>query len=318
MRDLKFSVIFTLAFIIGLTTLAFAIILDILGIASPLGILFLAIVFNIGQWLISPYIIQAFYGVRELSYSEAPQVHEVFDRLVSKAGFREKPKLMIAELPYPNAFAYGSPLTGNRVAITRGLLETLNLDEIEAVLGHELGHLVHKDVQIMTFASVIPAFFYLLSRLTFYSSLGDGDRDTGAIVVVGILSLILYFILSLATLHLSRLREYYADSYSVKLAPDPQTGARRLMSALAKIVSSMGSMKARGYNLKVMGFKELFIADPDTALKEYQQLEGYTLAQRLLQKDVTLADKIMELFSTHPNIVERLKFLDSIAKNNSL
>lgn len=317
MRDLRLSLLFTLAFIIGLTTLAFAAILDILGVASPLGILFLAIVFNVGQWLVSPYIIQAFYGVRELPYSEAPHVHEVFDSLVARTGLREKPKLMIAELPYPNAFAYGSPLTGNRVAVTRGLLETLNTEEIEAVLGHELGHLVHRDVQIMTFASVLPAFFYLLARLTFYSSFGEGDRDTSAVAVVGILSLILYFVLSLATLHLSRLREYYADSFSVKLAPDPRTGARRLMSALAKIVSTMGSMKARGQNLKVMGFKELFIADPDTAMREYHQLEGYAVAQRLMQRKVTLADKIMELFSTHPNIVERLRFLDSIAKNMS-
>ena len=317
MMDLKLSVLFTLAFIIGITTLAFTIILDFLGLASPLAILFLAIAFNVGQWLVSPYLIQIFYGVRELEYSEAPQLHEAFDRLVSKAGLRRKPKLMVAELPYPNAFAYGSPLTGNRVAVTRGLLDTLSLDEIEAVLGHELGHLVHRDVQIMTFASVLPAFFYLLSRLTFFSSLSERDRGDASIAI-GIVSLVLYFILSLATLHLSRLREYYADSFSVKLAPNPSIGAKRLMSALAKIVSSMGAMKARGANLKVMGFKELFIADPDSALRDYENLEGYVAARRIMSRRLTLADKITELFSTHPNIVERLRFLDQIARTGQI
>lgn len=317
MEDLKLSMIFTLAFIFGITTLAFIFILDLFGLASPLVALIIALAFNVGQWLVSPYLVEMFYHVRELPYSEAPHVHQALEEVAARSGLREKPKLMIAEVPYPNAFAYGSPLTGNRVAVTRGLLNTLNKDEIAGVLGHEVGHIVHRDVQLMTFVSVLPAFFYILGR-TFLFTGGDRDRDRSGAIALGFLSLLIYFILSLANLHLSRIREYYADYNSVKTAPNPSIGAARLMSALAKIVGYTGRLKLQGANLKVAGFKELFIADPDSAVQDLEALEGYELAKRIAERKVTLADKIMELFSTHPNIVERLRRLEELGKLPSL
>ncbi len=317
LEDLKLSMVLTLAFIFGLTTLAFVFLLDVLGIASPLTALILALVFNVGQWLISPYLVEFFYHVRELPYHEAPHVHQALEEVVSKSGLREKPKLMIAEVPYPNAFAYGSPLTGNRVAVTRGLLEALNKDEIAGVLGHEVGHIVHRDVQVMTLVSVLPAFFYILGRMFLYSG-GDRDRDRSGAIALGFLSLLIYFILSLANLHLSRIREYYADYHSVKTAPSPRAGAARLMSALAKIVNYTGRLKAEGVEVRVAGFKELFIADPDSAVKDMEALEGYQLAKKIAERKVTLADRIMELFSTHPNIVERLRRLEELGRYEKL
>ncbi len=317
LEDLKLSMVLTLAFIFGLTTLAFVFLLDVLGIASPLAALILALVFNVGQWLISPYLVEFFYHVRELPYHEAPHVHQALEEVVSKSGLREKPKLMIAEVPYPNAFAYGSPLTGNRVAVTRGLLEALNKDEIAGVLGHEVGHIVHRDVQVMTLVSVLPAFFYILGRMFLYP-VGDRDRDRSGAIALGFLSLLIYFILSLANLHLSRIREYYADYHSVKTAPSPRAGAARLMSALAKIVNYTGRLKAEGVEVRVAGFKELFIADPDSAVKDMEALEGYQLAKKIAERKVTLADRIMELFSTHPNIVERLRRLEELGRYEKL
>lgn len=317
LEDLKLSMILTLAFIFGLTTLAFVFLLDVLGLASPLAALIIAIVFNVGQWLVSPFLVELFYHVRELPYSEAPHVHQALEEVVARSGLREKPKLMIAEVPYPNAFAYGSPLTGNKVAVTRGLLNTLSKEEIAGVLGHEVGHIVHRDVQIMTFVSVLPAFFYILGRMFLYSG-GDRDRDRGGVIALGFLSLLIYFILSLANLHLSRIREYYADYHSVKTAPSPSVGAARLMSALAKIVSYTGRMKLQGAELRVAGFKELFIADPDRAVEDMESLEGYQLARRIAERRVTLADKILELFSTHPNIVERLRRLEELGRYEKL
>ena len=317
LEDLRISMFLTLAFIFGLTTLAFVFILDLLGLASPLSALILALAFNVGQWLISPYLVELFYHVRELPYSEAPHVHMALEEVVARSGLSEKPKLMIAEVPYPNAFAYGSPLTGNKVAVTRGLLNTLNKDEIAGVLGHEIGHIVHKDVQLMTFVSVLPAFFYIIGRSFLYTGNGR-DRDRSGIIALGVLSLLVYFILSLANLHLSRIREYYADYHSVKVAPNPAIGSARLMSALAKIVGYTGRMKLQGAQLHVAGFKELFIADPDSAVQDLDALEGYEAAKRIAERRVTFADKLMELFSTHPNIVERLRRLEELGKLPSL
>ncbi|MGB9785993.1 MAG: zinc metalloprotease HtpX [Infirmifilum uzonense] len=317
LEDLKLSMILTLGFIFGLTTLAFVFILDLMGLASPIAALILALIFNVGQWLISPYLVELFYHVRELPYSEAPHVHMALEEVVSRSGLREKPKLMIAEVPYPNAFAYGSPLTGHKIAVTRGLLNTLNRDEIAGVLGHEVGHIVHRDVQLMTFVSVLPAFFYIIGRMFLYSG-GGRDRDRGGAIALGALSIFLYFILSLANLHLSRIREYYADYHSVKTAPNPSIGAARLMSALAKIVGYTGRLKLQGAQLHVAGFKELFIADPDSAVQDMEALEGYEAAKRIAQSKVTMADKLMELFSTHPNIVERLRRLEELGKLQAL
>ncbi|PLJ78098.1 zinc metalloprotease HtpX [Infirmifilum sp. SLHALR2] len=317
LEDLRLSMILTLAFIFGLTTLAFVFLLDVFGLASPLAALIIAVVFNVGQWLVSPFLVELFYHVRELPYSEAPHVHQALEDVVAGSGLREKPKLMIAEVPYPNAFAYGSPLTGNKVAVTRGLLSTLSREEIAGVLGHEVGHIVHRDVQIMTFVSVLPAFFYILGRMFLYSG-GDRDRDRSGVIALGFLSLLIYFILSLANLHLSRIREYYADYHSVKTAPSPSVGAARLMSALAKIVSYTGRIKLQGAELRVAGFKELFIADPDRAVEDMESLEGYQLARRIAERRVTLADKILELFSTHPNIVERLRRLEELGRYEKL
>ena len=143
---LRLSMIGTVALIVGLSTLFFAIILSWLGIANIVFILGLVIFFNLAQWLFAPYLIDAMYRVREVKEGELPRLRDMIRRISKRAGIKA-PKLMLSNLPIPNAFAYGSPLTGNRVAVTSGLLSCLSDDEVEAVLGHELGHIRHKDVQ---------------------------------------------------------------------------------------------------------------------------------------------------------------------------
>ncbi len=85
---------------------------------------------------------------------------------------------MLSQIPLPNAFAYGSPLTGSRVAVTQGLLTHLDEGEVEAVLGHELGHLKHRDVQVMMVVSFLPALFYYIGYSMMLSGMfgGGGDR----------------------------------------------------------------------------------------------------------------------------------------------
>lgn len=134
----------TLTIIIGLSTLFFTVILSLLGTFNLLTLALIVVVFNIVQWLIAPYIINAIYRTLEVTMSENPQLYAMVERLSRKSGIK-MPRVMIANIPVPNAFAYSSPVAGSRVAVTNGLLKTLDEEEVEAVIGHELGHLKHRD-----------------------------------------------------------------------------------------------------------------------------------------------------------------------------
>ncbi|MHC1585973.1 MAG: zinc metalloprotease HtpX [Candidatus Hecatellaceae archaeon] len=324
---LRLSMYGTLAAIIAISTLFFAAVLSALGAFNIFFLAGLVFIFNLLQWLYAPKMIEAIYKVREIKPSEAPRLHEIFDRLVRRIGLREKPKLMLAEIPIPNAFAYGSPLTGSRVAVTRELLRTLEAEEVEAVLGHELGHLKHRDVQIMMFVSMLPAIFYFLGYSLLLSGyFGYGyRRDEGALlpIAIGGVSLAIYWILSLFVLGLSRCREYYADRASVAIVDD---GARKLSEALAKIVYYSGRARQRfrqesGF---MNSFRTLFIADPGSTERDLDalrasgwKLSDQALVREILSRRVTLADRIAELFSTHPNIVKRIRTLQQLSQEAS-
>ena len=315
---LRASMLGTLAIIIGLTTLAFMLILQFIGVFNWALIIFLVAAFNIAQWLVAPYIIDALYRVKEISRRDNPKLYSMVERLSRASGIK-MPKVMLANVPIPNAFAYGSPIAGTRVAVTKGLLEVLEDEEVEAVIGHELGHLKHRDVQIMMFVSMLPAIFYYIGYSLLWSSMWSSrDREGGAgyAAIIGLACIALYWILQLCTLALSRLREYYADRHSATIVED---GARKLQEGLAKIVHYSRNMKRRSPHLSSLNaFKALFIADPDRAESDTMAISSsfrssdQKLVQEILSKRVTLADRIMEIFSTHPNIVKRIKALQEL------
>jgi heat shock protein HtpX len=315
---LRLSLIGTLALIIGLSTFFFTVILSLAGV-SLLLMPFIVVIFNIIQWLVSPYLIDAIYRVKEVKPQEDPKLYQMVERLSKKSKIR-KPKLMKAKMPIPNAFAYSSPLTGSKVAVTTGLLENLDSEEVEAVIGHELGHLKHRDVQVMMFVSILPAIFYFIGYSMLLSSMfGRRDsRDSGGTAIIGIISILLYWILTLFTLYFSRIREYYADRHSASIVDD---GARKLSEGLAKIVNSTHNMK-KGRRAKggSNSFKALFISDPDRSALDAAALSHLRrgmgdkmLVDEVLRKRITTFDRIMEVFSTHPNIVKRLKALQQLS-----
>jgi len=315
---LRLSVLGTLALIIGLSTLFLTVILTWLGV-DLLAIGVFVVLFNIAQWLLAPYLIDAMYRVKEAKPSEHPELHSMVERLSQKSGI-QKPRVMIANIPVPNAFAYSSPIAGSRVAVTSQLLNTLDEGEVEAVLGHELGHLKHRDVQTMMFVSILPALFYYIGFSMLLSSWYGrrSERDSGsAAALIGIVSMVIYWILTMFTLYLSRLREYFADRHSASVVDE---GPRKLSEALAKIQASTGRMKRMNRQAgSFSSFKALFISDPDRAETDavsIAQTRGYSSDQRLveevLRREVTTADRLMELFSTHPNIVKRLRALQEL------
>ena len=313
---LRLSILATLALIFGLSTLMLTVVLILTGLFDIIKLGVLVVAFNIIQWLVSPYLINALYRARELPANENPKLHETIENLSKRSGIRT-PKLMLAQIPIPNAFAYGSPLAGNRVAVTSGMLEKLNDGEVEAVIGHELGHLKHKDVQVMMFVSLLPALFYYIGYSLTLSSMYGRRRDEGSSgALIGMIFIAFWWILNLFTLYLSRLREYYADRHSASIV---ENGSQKLSVGLAKIVQAtrdMGKMKNRTKSLS--SFKALFISDPDraeidsAALSTMNVSSGQKLVQDILSQQLTTGAKFAEVFSTHPNIIKRLKALQEL------
>lgn len=314
---LRLSMIASLAIIFTLSTLVVALILS-LFIFDLLFLGAVVVAFNILQWLISPYVIDALYRVKEIPESEYPKLHQMVDSLSRKSGIK-KPRLMLANIPIPNAFAYGSPIAGSRVAVTDGLLKTLNEGEVEAVIGHELGHLKHRDVQVMMIVSLLPALFYYIGYSIMVSSMYNRRREgSGGATLLG-MGLVAFsmFLTYVCVSFLSRVREYYADRHSASIV---ENGSYKLSLGLAKIVNAAKNMRrARREMQHLNAFKALFIADPDRAEAESTTISAITtssdqkLVEEILSQKLTLLDKINEIFSTHPNVVKRIKALQELA-----
>jgi heat shock protein HtpX len=304
----------TLTVIIGLSTLFFSVALSLLGAFDIVTLVIFVVGFNIVQWLIAPYIVDAMYQVKEVSRYERPELYDIVERISERSRIN-MPKVMVSNIPIPNAFAYGSPIAGTRIAVTSSLLSALEEEEIEAVVGHELGHIKHGDVQVMMFVSILPALLYYVGYSLYYSSRSVSNRDRGSgAAVLGSVSILLYYVLTLLTLYLSRLREYYADKHAVIVVDD---GARKLSEGLAKIVTYTGKM-SRVSDVKVFSnLKSLFISDPDTAEKDSAEVpmmwggSDQQLVQNVISRRVSTSDTLVEAFSTHPNIVKRLRALAS-------
>jgi heat shock protein HtpX len=313
---LRLSMAATLAIIFGLSTLVFTVILSLAGVFDILTLGIIVVVINIAQWLFAPYIVDALYRVKPMAETDNPELHQTVKNLSIKSGIT-KPKLMISKIPLPNAFAYGSPITGSRVAVTEGLLKNLNDDEVEAVIGHELGHLKHRDVQTMMVVSFLPALFYYIGFSMMWSG-NSRNREGGNNALIGIGFMAFSWILNLFILNLSRTREYYADRHSATIVDN---GAQKLSSGLARIVhTTRRTSKGKQDTKNLNAFKALFIADPDKANTDSATLNnmeasasGQQLVQEILAKEPTFADKLVEALSTHPNIVKRLRALQELS-----
>lgn len=300
---LRLTMLGTLALIISVTTLLFGALAIYLG-ADLIVTAILIVTVNLAQWLFAPFIIDAIYGTMEADPYEYGYLYDILEDLSIKSGI-STPKLMISSIPIPNAFAYGSPLTGNRVAVTKGLLKILDKDEVAAVLGHELGHLKHKDVQLMMFVSLLPSLlFYLGYALSFSRS-----RENRGLLGVGLI--LVGYLLQFLVLGLSRLREYYADAHSAMI-----NDARKLQSALAKIAVATGYLALKGYNITEHSqFRALFIYDPYACTRDMELLsDTERLIAEIKSRKIGLFESIAELFSTHPNLVKRIKALDTFAR----
>lgn len=282
------------------------------GVGGTLFYIIMAVIVMGVQYLVGPALVGWTMKVKWVAEQEEPELHHMVAELAREARIK-KPKVGISQLSIPNAFAYGS--FDSRVVVTRGILDILNKDELKAVLGHEISHIRHRDIIIITTLSVIPLVLYYIAR-----GLIDSDDDDKGVVLIGIAALIAYYITNLLVLYASRIREYYADQGSVRLGNKPS----ELASALYKLVYNDSRYKDNEELKQVKGVKAFFVNDPTMAWEEIRELneldnnrsgavdEGEF--RNLRQKKVRLgfSQKFLEIFSTHPNMLKRMKHLSSL------
>jgi heat shock protein HtpX len=290
-----------------------AVICTILGIGTPVLFAIISIVVVFAQYMLGPAMVERVMHVRYVSPQEAPRLHAMIEELAMNAGI-PKPKVGVAETSIPNAFAFGRTKKDGRVCVTRGILNILDEEELKAVLGHEVSHIRHNDMAVMTLISVVPLICYWIFIGTFY---GDSDSDAG---IIGILALVGYLLGQLLVLFVSRVREYYADQGSVEIGGKPH----KLASALYKLVYGSANLDKRQVK-EVEGVKAFFVNDISDARNEISDLQQLDLDMdgsisemelaeiRNMKTRIGMGSRIMEVLSTHPNMVKRVKRLAELS-----
>ena len=246
----------------------------------------LAVVMNFSAYWFSDRIAMRMAGAREVSPAEAPRLHAIVDELAYRAGL-PKPRVAIVESPSPNAFATGRDPNHSLVAVTTGILQILNRDELLAVLGHELGHVKNRDILVTSIAATIAGAITMLAQMMQFAALfgGLGGRNDDGEGTNPLAALALIFLAPIAALVIqmavSRSREYGADDAGAQIVGDPLA----LASALEKL-EAWSQRVPLPVNPAVA---PLFIVNP---------LRGEFIAS---------------LFSTHPPIRDRVKRLRQMA-----
>jgi heat shock protein HtpX len=230
-------------------------------------------------------------GAKIVKPEEAPQLHEMIERLCGMADL-PKPRVAVIESDVPNAFATGRNKKHAAVAVTTGLWDRLEPREVEGVLAHELSHIANRDVLVMTVASFFAMVAALLTRFGLYGGMFGGfggNRDNNNSVpvwlIVLLVSVVTYFLSQILILALSRYREFAADRGSALITGAPEY----LMSALQKIASGITQIPQRDLR-EVEGMNAFFIVPTN-----WRSRAG-------------------ELFMTHPPLEKRLAALAEISR----
>lgn len=276
-------------FVIFATTVAF-----VIGKATGYGPSYSFIVFpiaifsSVGSYFFSDKLVLSTSGAKEIKKDDAPELFRIVENLSIGDGV-PMPKVYIIDDPSPNAFATGRGPKHASVAVTTGILETLNKAELEGVLAHELSHVKNYDTRLMAITAVLVGFIALLAdiflRNLFWGGMSRRDdednRGQGAFLIIGIvLAVISPIIASLIQLAISRKREFLADASGALLTRYPEG----LASALEKI-----SKDQRPLHTASNATAHLFIVNPF--------------------KGKNIQNSLNSLFSTHPPIEERIKIL---------
>jgi len=244
-----------------------------------------------GQYWFSDKIAMASMGARVVSPEEDPQLHAMVDRLCTLADM-PKPRVGVSQVLMPNAFATGRNPKNSVIVVTEGIRQRLDDEELEAVLSHELSHVAHRDVAVMTVASSLGMLAGLISRMAMWGvMLGGNSRDEenqNAFImelVVMVVSFVVYVVSFLLTMSLSRYRELSADRTGAILIGKPSA----LASALTKVTGDMARI-------------------PNNDLRRVEGMNAFFFTPALAPGTAA------SLFSTHPSLEKRLDQLNKIQR----
>jgi len=325
-RTMSFTIILVFIIFLGLIFVVSFFFLD------PFQGLVLAIVGSVFiilfQYAIGPVIVRATSRLHYLAPGENRWLESKVAQLASQSNI-PVPRIAISPDPTPNAFVFGRTSKGATLAVHQGLLQRLNEDEIEGVIGHELGHVKHRDFIVVTMISAIPLVAYLIARAVLwggyasgYSRRGSGkNNNAGVLIIIAVVAYLVYILTTLLALRLTRLRESYADAYSAFLTQRP----RELESALTKIAYGLSIAPGEPH-----GARAFFIEDPAQAKQDVariiDQKSKYDLDHDgvLSERELELAmeaeaksnwRKAAELFMTHPPTYQRILMLREIEQD---
>ena len=274
---------------LGLLYVVFAVVLfQVLNVGLiPMVLIVVAIAFF--QYFTSDKLALLASGAKVVTPEQAPALHQMVERLCAMADL-PKPKVALIDTDIPNAFATGRSPKHAAVAMTRGLWQRLEPQEVEGVLAHELSHVANRDVLIMTVASFFAMLAGILTRFGLYSGMfgGGRSRDNNSVpvwLIVLLVSIVTYFLSQILILAISRYREFAADRGSALITGAPE----HLMSALQKISSDMFKI-------------------PQRDLRQVESMNAFFIIPTSVKGSVS------QLFMTHPPLEKRLAALSEIAR----
>ena len=270
-----------------------------IGVLTYLGVGFIPITLMVSamllaQWYFSDKMVLWFSGAKVVSKEQFPQVHEIVEKLVQRSNL-PKPKVAVVNTSMPNAFATGKGHKSSVVAVTTGLLDILDYDELEAVIGHELSHIKSRDVLVLTLASLFSIVASFLMRYALFGAMfggrgggygGDRSRNNagGAILIVILVAVVTWIVSFIITRAISRYREYAADRGSAQVTGKPM----ELASALTKINASMHRV-------------------PQQHAQRFQSLNAFFIIPAFS------SNSLVNLFSTHPPVEKRIQKLKEMS-----
>jgi heat shock protein HtpX len=275
--------------LLGLLYVVFAVVLfSVLNV----GLVFMLVIIGalaFFQYFTSDKLALAASGAKVVERDQAPELHAMVERLCAMADL-PKPRVAVIDTDVPNAFATGRSPKHAAVAVTRGLWQRLEPQEVEGVLAHELSHIANRDVLVMTVASFFAMLAGLLTRFGLYSGMfgGGRSRDNNAVpvwLIVLLVSVVTYFLSQILILAISRYREFAADRGSALITGAPE----HLMSALQKIASDMFRI-------------------PQRDLREVESMNAFFIIPTSVKSATS------QLFLTHPPLEKRLAALSEIAR----
>ena len=277
-------------FLLGLLYVGFVALLIALTKSAVLAVLIAGGMLFAQYWFSDRIALFAMHG-RIVTPEEAPQLHGAIDRLCALADM-PKPRVAIADVDLPNAFATGRNPKNAVVCVTTGIMRRLDADELEGVLAHELSHVAHRDVLVITIASFLGILAGMIARMAFWFGLGGDrrdDRDGNAAMaqlVIMLVSVVTYAISFLLVRALSRYRELAADRAGAHLTGNPMA----LASALQKITGDMAKI-------------------PQQDLRAAEPYNAFYFAPALANKE-----SLMALLATHPSTEKRVDQLIKISE----